>query len=310
VSIVLVLALALAGVGCDALDDLDAWVAEQERLASGGAEESDASSAPDVSQPASSQEGPERIRPDQVEIQWVDVSDDYEKDIPTVVGVRYLLESEDHAILKVGFNSEEPNFYTVHPDARQEVRKGEGEYEFNITLDKQPDAWSDGTPFSIIVIMSKTDESSDLCSSRLELIESNVVPDQDESASSASEKNEEQVFYFLEDDNFYLGKDSPYKPVVALYDDNAFILSANLFEGMGYMEGTYSIDGDTCVFTVTNIAFKGFAGDDVKSFSMTIKDNTLTLMDDITIGATEKGSVFTLVEGKPDSFVGPDDPWQ
>lgn len=101
--------------------------------------------------------------------------------------------------------------------------------------------------------------------------------------------------------------DSKYCPVVAVYPNGRFIFMANLFEGMDYLEGKYEISSSIYKFTVTDIYFSGFTGDDVTEFTMSLNNNVLVISD-ITaensrgIGWSGIGSTFILSNAKPEQF--------
>lgn len=83
-----------------------------------------------------------------------------------------------------------------------------------------------------------------------------------------------------------------YKPKLLLNPDGTFVFVENLYAGMGTYQGTYQIDDEQLLLTVTSIDFDGFKGDDVELITLTINDqNTLTLNTDLC--GSRKGHVFS-----------------
>lgn len=57
-----------------------------------------------------------------------------------------------------------------------------------------------------------------------------------------------------------------YQPRIEVFSDGTFIMTVNLYEGMGTVKGEYEQDGDMLYCTVTERDFSGFLGDDVDYF--------------------------------------------
>ncbi|MBR2677266.1 MAG: hypothetical protein IKE28_10195 [Solobacterium sp.] len=91
-----------------------------------------------------------------------------------------------------------------------------------------------------------------------------------------------------------------YRPSVTFNQDGTFVMTENLYEGMGEYKGTYVFDGNYYECTVTDINFSGFAGDDVTKFEfLQFNPNTLWLLDNL-CGSREK-DVFTISDGSENS---------
>jgi len=80
-------------------------------------------------------------------------------------------------------------------------------------------------------------------------------------------------------------------PTLTLNEDGTFHFYVNLLEGMGSVEGSYEIYGDYIECSVASMDFRGFLGDDVTSFALSIGENTLIYNGD-PIGDTNPGAVF------------------
>lgn len=88
---------------------------------------------------------------------------------------------------------------------------------------------------------------------------------------------------------------SDYYPSLVLLPDGTFMLTVNLYEGMGHVWGNYTSSGQTIECTIAKRDFAGFAGDGETAFTMEIVDNsTLRIGGGAPGGMTEAGSVFTL----------------
>jgi|GEM_PF-5916889 len=95
--------------------------------------------------------------------------------------------------------------------------------------------------------------------------------------------------YFVEKRSDATGED--YYPAIVLYSDGKFEFLVNLYSGMGFVYGTYSLSADIYSFKVTEMTFWGWVGDDVTEFTMKNDVDTLTYLGK-SIGMTEMGSVF------------------
>ena len=82
----------------------------------------------------------------------------------------------------------------------------------------------------------------------------------------------------------------PYVPSLSLFSDGTFALTENLYDGMGHYYGTYAFDSGFLTLTVTEIDFKGFAGDDVREIHFEIMQDGFKLKDDLC--GSVKGDIF------------------
>ena len=86
-----------------------------------------------------------------------------------------------------------------------------------------------------------------------------------------------------------------YRPSITFNKDGTFVMTENLYEGMGEYKGTYAFDGSYYECSVTEVSFSGFAGDDVKKFTfLQFNPNTLWLLDNL-CGSREK-DVFMIAD--------------
>ena len=84
----------------------------------------------------------------------------------------------------------------------------------------------------------------------------------------------------------------PYRPSLTFSEDGTFVMKENLYSGMGEYRGTYQYDGTYYECTVSEVTFSGFAGDDVKAFSLMRFDaDNIVLLDNL-CGSMQK-DVFT-----------------
>ena len=105
--------------------------------------------------------------------------------------------------------------------------------------------------------------------------------------------------YFVERDDDI--KDN-FLPSLKLFPDGSFTFLANLYAGMGIMQGSYSLDGGMLVLHASQSNFRGFSGDDVETFTMRIEGDSLIYLQDNPIGMTGRGSIFYKSPGIPASF--------
>jgi len=83
-------------------------------------------------------------------------------------------------------------------------------------------------------------------------------------------------------------------PALTLNEDGTFHLYVNLLEGMGNIQGTYTIDGDDGDIIACHVVsrdFLGFEGDDVDYFKFVSNRDTL-IYEGGGICETRSGSVF------------------
>ena len=119
---------------------------------------------------------------------------------------------------------------------------------------------------------------------------------------SDSEADSPAISYFVQTESVYV-PDEQYFPVIAIYSDNTFIMTVNLFEGMSTINGTYQVNDNIYSFIVLSRDFEGFLGDAVDSFMMLIiNDGTLEYIGD-QIGTLMNNDIFILSENKPISFI-------
>ena len=94
-----------------------------------------------------------------------------------------------------------------------------------------------------------------------------------------------------------------FSPVIALYENNTFSMTVNLYVGKGTVSGTYLKNNGEYSFTVLKRSFSGFIGDDVNSFKMLRTDNGDLEFNRQQIGTTDSGSIFIHSESRPISFI-------
>ena len=83
------------------------------------------------------------------------------------------------------------------------------------------------------------------------------------------------------------------EPYIEFYDDRTFVMYENLYAGMGYIRGLYTVVGDTYTCTVaSNYDLTGFMGRDTLSFSFKVSGSDLILQNDICL--SRKDAVFEL----------------
>lgn len=107
----------------------------------------------------------------------------------------------------------------------------------------------------------------------------------------------DQTLFYVESGSAYV-PEAVYYPCIALHPDGSFEMIVNYFEGMSHLSGTYRIQEDTYVFTVTG----GPWPPNESSFSMTLSEDALRFDSGSRIGATEPGSLFVYSEEEPESY--------
>lgn len=98
---------------------------------------------------------------------------------------------------------------------------------------------------------------------------------------------------------------APYVPSLSLFSDGTFAFTENLYDGIGHYYGTYAFDSGSLTLTVTEIDFKGFAGDDVRQIHFEILQDGFKLRDDLC--GSVKGDIFRSSES-PSSDIASSDP--
>lgn len=74
----------------------------------------------------------------------------------------------------------------------------------------------------------------------------------------------------------------PYRPELVLEPDGTFVLTENLFSGMGHYSGTYTAQDYNLTLHVEKIDFSGFAGDNVTEIRFeALSPDVLQLMSDL-----------------------------
>ncbi len=74
----------------------------------------------------------------------------------------------------------------------------------------------------------------------------------------------------------------PYMPELVLNPDGTFVLTENLFAGMGHYSGTFTSDDYILTLHVDKTDFSGFAGDDVTEITFeALSEDVLQLMTDL-----------------------------
>ena len=84
---------------------------------------------------------------------------------------------------------------------------------------------------------------------------------------------------------------------IAIYSDNTFEMTVNLYEGYGKLTGTYFAQQDnTLNLTVSSKDFSGFAGDNLVHFDLVCTGSeqyTLVMLEAERLGMLENGDIFT-----------------
>lgn len=89
------------------------------------------------------------------------------------------------------------------------------------------------------------------------------------------------------------GVSEEYLPTVVFNADGSFVITENLYAGMGHYTGTYIKDGDRFVLNVTEVDFFGFLGEDVRNIEFQFtNDGTLELKTDLCYSG--QGDIFKL----------------
>lgn len=74
----------------------------------------------------------------------------------------------------------------------------------------------------------------------------------------------------------------PYCPTLVLEPEGTFVLTENLFSGMGHYSGSYTVDDYRLTLDVESTDFKGFAGDDVTVIEFeALSPDVIQLMTDL-----------------------------
>ena len=82
-----------------------------------------------------------------------------------------------------------------------------------------------------------------------------------------------------------------YAPKVVFDASWGFVLTENLFDGMGTIEGSYSLVGDSLVLKIEKIHYSSFGRDSLKEIRFTLNaDGSLTLKTDICLSSS--GDIF------------------
>ena len=90
-----------------------------------------------------------------------------------------------------------------------------------------------------------------------------------------------------------------YQSTLTLYPDGQFALNVNLYEGMGNVYGTYvCVNFEKISFSVNERDFSGFAGDDIKEFTMQISNDKLVYTSSDYIGCVNEGMEFFLCDNE------------
>ncbi len=142
-----------------------------------------------------------------------------------------------------------------------------------VSVTESPTEVPEETPIALIPSVS---ESADTSSS-------SVKPAETETAGSL--KPEQEVGEVTSIRRYVSSSDmfsEPYLPELVLNPDGTFILTENLFEGMGHYSGTYTAEDYNLTLHVSSVDFSGFAGDDVKEIRFeALSEDALELMNDL-----------------------------
>ena len=142
-----------------------------------------------------------------------------------------------------------------------------------VTVTESPTETPEETPIALIPSVS---ESADTSSS-------SVKPAETETAGSL--KPEQEVGEVTSIRRYVSSSDmfsEPYLPELVLNPDGTFVLTENLFEGMGHYSGTYTAEDYNLTLHVSSVDFSEFAGDDVKEIRFeALTEDVLQLMDDL-----------------------------
>lgn len=94
--------------------------------------------------------------------------------------------------------------------------------------------------------------------------------------------------------NFRQGYADEYLSNIILRDDGTFTFNINLLERMGYLSGSYVMDGSMLRLIVSERDFLGYTGDDIDEFIFTIDEDTLIYATGRPISDVFDGERFTL----------------
>jgi len=87
---------------------------------------------------------------------------------------------------------------------------------------------------------------------------------------------------------------------ITFYDDNSFVMVANLFEGWGTLTGSYRFESPgTFYCTVSGKNFSGFTGDSLQAFSLSVMSEgayVIALDGADFLGMVDDGDHFQVVE--------------
>lgn len=127
-------------------------------------------------------------------------------------------------------------------------------------------------------------------------LEGSASPSGNNSGSNSSDSG---LTYFVASEKSI---SEEYQPAVTLYQDGRFSFCANMGEGMGFFNGTYSVKGNIYTFSVTEAEFYGNKSDHESKFTMRRSSDILIYESKNSLGLTSKGSVFSLSAMPPKSI--------
>lgn len=119
-------------------------------------------------------------------------------------------------------------------------------------------------------------------------------------ANTSGESGTTSATYFVELNESY---SEGYEPAIMLYQDGRFSFLANMGEGVGFYNGTYSMNGGVYAFNVNETEFSGNKTSFAFAFAMRPIDDTLVFEGADSLGLTMKGAVFSLCDTPPKSII-------
>ena len=123
---------------------------------------------------------------------------------------------------------------------------------------------------------------TDLCGSRGKDIFSKNKPEITQENSVAPEESSE--IYINENGLF----EDPYKPTLELNNDGTFVLTENLYEGMGHYTGHYTKQDINLTLYVEEKDFNGFAGDNISTIEFEIMSKDVIQLMTTLCGSSER----------------------
>lgn len=126
-----------------------------------------------------------------------------------------------------------------------------------------------------------------------------LIREAEERASSSASEQAAQKFGEVAGVYRFSGQglDEAYCPAVELLNDGKAIFHANLLTGMGDLSGTYTVSADSIHISVKEVAFSGFAGDNITDMVFDLVDGGSALelaytSPETPVGITNAGDRF------------------